>query len=437
VIDDEATCGGVSGGMSSAVVARLAALSAAVDELLLVDLSRESADGVLGLVRALEVQRRRLDGVDQRVVAELDRRAVAADVGYRDTTGLLCGLLRLDPAEARRRVAAAGELTPRVLASGAVIEAVLPVVADAVAHGAISAGHVRVISRLLTDLPHGVTAVRDREIEAELVEHARQFAPAQLATLARRMRDHYDPDGRISDDEDRARRRHVSCQPHPDGTVSGTFCTDAVTGEALLTFLDAAARPVLDESGQRDGRTSGQRRHDALSALLLSAIRDGLPDGGGVSATIVLTLTAEQALTGQGLAATGHGALLSLPQLRQLIADARIHPVSLDAHGGITGNGHTRRLFTEGQRLALIARDKGCSFPGCTVGAAWCDTHHVREHAQGGPTTLSNGTLLCRYHHHHFDRHGWSCHMRGGVPHWTPPRWIDPSQTPRRNAAHL
>ncbi len=48
-------------------------------------------------------------------------------------------------------------------------------------------------------------------------------------------------------------------------------------------------------------------------------------------------------------------------------------------------------------RRALQHRDGGCRFPGCSVRVG--QGHHVRHWAQGGPTTLSNLTLLCRRHH--------------------------------------
>ncbi|MDT4938598.1 MAG: hypothetical protein QOG80_2269, partial [Pseudonocardiales bacterium] len=54
----------------------------------------------------------------------------------------------------------------------------------------------------------------------------------------------------------------------------------------------------------------------------------------------------------------------------------------------------------------------------------------------GGRSTVDNGTLLCPYHHRTFQQLGWRCTMINGIPHWTPPTWIDPHQTPRRNQAH-
>jgi hypothetical protein len=103
----------------------------------------------------------------------------------------------------------------------------------------------------------------------------------------------------------------------------------------------------------------------------------------------------------------------------------------------IEAYGHTHRIFTAGQRLAMIARDHGCSFPGCTVGPAWCEAHHVEPFVLGGKTSVDNGTLLCGYHHAHFERLGFECTMIDGHPHWIPPRWIDAGRTPIRNTAHL
>ncbi|HLY34631.1 MAG TPA: DUF222 domain-containing protein, partial [Jatrophihabitantaceae bacterium] len=73
-----------------------------------------------------------------------------------------------------------------------------------------------------------------------------------------------DQDGRLASDADRERRREVTLRQHADGTASGTFRTDAVCGEALLTFFDATAHPVPGPNGEPDPRTAAQRRHDAL-----------------------------------------------------------------------------------------------------------------------------------------------------------------------------
>jgi hypothetical protein len=85
--------------------------------------------------------------------------------------------------------------------------------------------------------------------------------------------------------------------------------------------------------------------------------------------------------------------------------------------------------------MALIARDAGCSFPGCTHPASWCDRHHILDWILGGLTDLDNLTMLCRYHHTHFLQKGWTCRINtDGLPEWIPPRWIDRDQRPQVNA---
>ena len=74
--------------------------------------------------------------------------------------------------------------------------------------------------------------------------------------------------------------------------------------------------------------------------------------------------------------------------------------------------GRTRRIASAGQTAALIARDRGCSFPGCDIAPEWCERHHVVAWADGGETNLENLTLLC-YRHHNFLTRGWDCTING------------------------
>jgi hypothetical protein len=57
-------------------------------------------------------------------------------------------------------------------------------------------------------------------------------------------------------------------------------------------------------------------------------------------------------------------------------------------------------------RRALVVRDGHCTFPGCDRPEEWCDAHHVKHWADGGPTALSNLILLCRQHHRSIHENG-------------------------------
>ena len=60
--------------------------------------------------------------------------------------------------------------------------------------------------------------------------------------------------------------------------------------------------------------------------------------------------------------------------------------------------GRKRRTIPAPLRRALVARDRGCRFPGCT-NHRWVDGHHIRHWLSGGETSLENLVLVCRRHH--------------------------------------
>ena len=78
--------------------------------------------------------------------------------------------------------------------------------------------------------------------------------------------------------------------------------------------------------------------------------------------------------------------------------------------------GRTTRTIPPHLRTAVIQRDKHCQFPGCTQPPSVCEVHHLIPWAKGGPTSLGNLRLLCRFHHliviHQW---GWkiTCHPDG------------------------
>ncbi|MBW8822183.1 MAG: HNH endonuclease [Streptomyces sp.] len=128
--------------------------------------------------------------------------------------------------------------------------------------------------------------------------------------------------------------------------------------------------------------------------------------------------------------------MISARRLLAWACEAQIVPVVFNDSGGILNYGRTRRFASPGQRLALAARDRGCSFPGCDRPPAWCEAHHILEWIFGGETNLDNLTLVCSYHHRNFAHAGWHAEIRDGVVWWTPPAWEDPERRPRRNTVH-
>jgi hypothetical protein len=176
-------------------------------------------------------------------------------------------------------------------------------------------------------------------------------------------------------------------------------------------FFDAMARPKPEVDGQKDPRTAGQRRHDAvLDGLKLLARAELLPQAGGVTTTVTLFMNQDAFETGGGTATTGHGVILPAKQvLMWLDGETRVVPVVFDNLGRIVATGTGQRLFSENQRLAMAARDSGgppanegvaggggCSFPGCDAPPQWTQAHHVIEYAEGGKTCTDWGSPRLR-----------------------------------------
>ncbi len=102
---------------------------------------------------------------------------------------------------------------------------------------------------------------------------------------------------------------------------------------------------------------------------------------------------------------TAFGQVLTPTEVRMLACDAQITPAVLGGAGEVLELGRSRRLATPAILTALALRDKGCSYPGCTMPPGWSDAHHLRHWVEGGPTEPDNMTLLCRHHHTTVHRH--------------------------------
>ena len=71
--------------------------------------------------------------------------------------------------------------------------------------------------------------------------------------------------------------------------------------------------------------------------------------------------------------------------------------------------GRTTRTIPPHLRTAVTLRDQHCQFPRCRQPASVCEVHHLIHWAHGGPTSLANLILLCRFHHQiAIHRWGWT-----------------------------
>lgn len=434
-------------GVVGSVVDTLTRLEQDVDALAGAGMDSCTDDEVLGLWRRLETIRRKLEPVDHKVIAEVESRSLPYTYACKNAAALARHVLRVGPGEASARVKAAHRCGPRRTLSGDVLLPAFPAVAAAQASGQVSAQHARVITEMITKLPQEVSAELGGTVEDVLVEFATEHDPVLTGRHAHDLAYALDQDGQYDEAQHRERTRAITLRRRADGSGKLEGELTAECAEHLATALDAFGKPTpTDRAGHADEttdadasrRTPTQRRHDAFLAMLKQLTRAELmPDSGGCSATVLLSMSAEAWASGTGTATTGHGYTVPADVARQWAgAEARVLSTVLSRTRGIEAYSSIQRLFTEQQRLALIARDRGCSFPGCDAPPQRCEVHHVTEHQNAGRTRVDNAALLCSFNHRHFDKQGWACTMINGRPWWTPPKWLDPDQVPRRNTMH-
>ncbi|MDZ5621542.1 DUF222 domain-containing protein [Nocardioides sp. HM23] len=163
--------------------------------------------------------------------------------------------------------------------------------------------------------------------------------------------------------------------------------------------------------GRRTGSPYPRRLGQAFCALLEHLDPTKLPQHGGDSTTVMVTIGLDSLRAELSAGSTVGGEALSATAIRRLACNSAIIPVVLGGKGEILDLGRSRRLFSPAQRKAMRLRDQGCRAEGCTIPAAWTEAHHLKPWADGGNTDLGDAVLHCNHHHH-----------RAHDPHYTAER---------------
>ena len=225
----------------------------------------------------------------------------------------------------------------------------------------------------------------------------RSLRPALLAA--------HGADGEFQADADTAERLVSLSRPSTDelGALTYQLVLDPVGAAALEAAIGPLSVPVPGPDGERDSRSPQLRRGQALIEVCRRATSAGDRPPAGVKTTLMLTMSYEDLAARVGAAtvvgSTQGGSLIAPETVRRLACDANVIPTVLGSRGEILEQGRSTRLATPGQLAALWLRDAGCSFPGCTTPAHWCDAHHLVHWADGGASDLTNLALLCGRHH--------------------------------------
>jgi len=100
-----------------------------------------------------------------------------------------------------------------------------------------------------------------------------------------------------------------------------------------------------------------------------------MPSNRGLPATVVINMDIDQLEDVAGVATTATGG--TIPIRDALATDAFPVLCLFDTDGQPLHLGRGARLASAAQRLALYARDRGCTRPGCDIPAQWTQVQHL------------------------------------------------------------
>jgi Domain of unknown function (DUF222) len=376
-----------------------------------------------------------------RTVAEADAAGIADRAGCPSTRAWLTSRHRMSPRDAARTLAHASAMTPATEATRL-----------AWARGEICGDKAEVIAHAVSELPEGVDPRRAVAAQADLVQRAKTLSLTELRREAGRLVDKvFDPAEaekiRAEKLAEQARSAYEQAtfrgRKGLDGIARFSGTMPNLAFDMLTANLDAVASPrrdhLRDEADADEQIPYATRMGRALCDLVEKIdAKGGASVGDGVNATLVVTIDEQSLRDRVGAAALASGDEIPVEELRRLACSADILPMVLGSDSQPVDLGRASRLFSKGQKTALAARDGGCVFPGCERPPGWTEAHHVQPWSMGGDTDVSNGALLCGFHHRLVHRDdGWQIRIApDGLPEVIPPTRVDRRRRPIRHSRH-
>jgi hypothetical protein len=319
--------------------------------------------------------------------------------GFRSCAAWLSWRVGLDLGAARERVRVAHALET------------LPRLAGALARGELSYAKVRALTRVATP-----------ETEERLLAVGRAGTAEHVERIVRGWR-RVDRKAEVREETHRHTSRALHVYQDEDGMVvlRGRLTPEA--GAVLMRALDAAREALYQQGRQQtfdapidvsaETPAMAQQQADALTLLAETALHHGLDPGvSGERYQVVVHVDAPVLADpdAPGQSVLEDGVRVSAETSQRLACDASRVVMRHAADGRVVEVAARSRTIPPALRRALHHRDRGCRFPGCHV--RFGQGHHIRHWAQGGPTVLSNLTLLCRRHHRAVHEEGYRVDRR-------------------------
>jgi hypothetical protein len=286
-----------------------------------------------------------------------------------------------------------------------------PRIAEALCSGRLSYSKVRAVTRVVTP-----------ETEATLIDLASAVPTSQIErVVAGRKR--VDADAKAA----APNGRHLDAYYDDDGSLVGMFRLAPDEGAALLAALTLGKDVLRDQKRSAERSDASAEPNPEADDCSPEPLRPKVSNADALALMVETMLGAdhtrdisrhERTLVVVHLDADKahlhEGPNISTETAKRMSCDACVCGVLMRNGLENLDLGRTMRLPNRAQRRALMVRDGGCRFPGCTE-RRYVEAHHVRHWIDGGPTDLANLVLLCWFHHHAVHEGGFRMSFEGGV----------------------
>ncbi len=292
----------------------------------------------------------------------------------------------------------------------------MPHTTTALAGGDISTDHVDLLGRANFASRQACFA----DSEQQLVDHCTKLRFDDAEHVVAYWRQHADAIGADHEAERLVEQRRASAGRSYDGSVYTHAMLDPAGGTIFLTQLARLGRELY-ETEQAAGhvtRTSAQRRADALVEMATRSA--STPADAQRPRPLYTVVVGLETFTGR-ICQLDDNTVIAPGQFLGGLTHADIERVVFDAADRVIGVSERRR-FTGALRRAIQVRDRHCQHPsGCDVPAPDCDIDHITPRNRHGPTSQTNGRLLCPTHNRHPDKRDPPAGRTGTSEHHEPP----------------
>ncbi len=358
-------------------------------------------EDVEALVSELATLSARLDAATHRLlelIRQIDKAGIWADQGAISCAHWLSWRLGWDSGTAREHVRVARGLGR------------LPQIDAAMRTGALSYSKARALTRVGTE-----------QNETRLLHLALMATGSQLERICRGYRNVAERAGQPWQRERELRKRLLD-----NGMVQLTIVLEPDEADLVLRAIDRAREvhaeqdkaaetecaapttpppqgskprsPLPPEANEVPAETQWPTRADGLVSLAESFLAGNPVSGNGGERFQVMVHIDQEALGADGSwsATLEDGTRVPAETLRRVACDCGIVAVGHD--GEALNIGRRTRSIPPAIRRALMLRDKGCAFPGCTH-TRFLHGHHIQHWLHGGETSVRNLVMLCTFHH--------------------------------------